>query len=155
MKMEKPKACAREKHGIAFSVEAMLAAMVLFVMILFSASLSSSISKPFRGVDQVAYVADGIADAGAKGGAWLYAGQPSPDDSQARALVQMAPPSVCVKAEIFNGTVSQATLLWAYSSCNATEGFPKSVSQRPFVRRANSTGMEFRVARVSAWPRAG
>lgn len=144
-------------HGIAFSIEAMLAAMMLFAMLVFSASLASSVAKPFQVVDQLSVAASGIAEAGAKNGAWLSAPPPSANDSAARALVGMLPPSICGSAEIYSGTVSPDALLWSYSQANCTfaDDYPREISVRPVVKRYNSSYMELWIVRVATRPSSG
>jgi hypothetical protein len=148
---------AAHMKGVAFSLEAMLSALVLFAIMLFGATMSRELSKPFTNFSQLRETSIGMAQMGANSGAWLLALPPTNDDSHARTLLSALPPSICARVEIFNGTTDPGNLLWAYAGANCTRaiGQERAIALWPMAKRDNASSSDFMIARVTAWPQSG
>ncbi len=142
-------------RGVVLSVEALLAALLLFGILLLAGTLLQPI-RPSPSPILEDYAQD-LLQAGAETGAWLGpAGNPA-NDSAARALVDGLPPALCAQAELYRNTTQAASLRWAYvrPGCGLAADTPVEQRWGPLVWRANGSYSIPYWVRVRAYPRGG
>jgi len=145
-------------RGFGFSIEAMLAAFVLFAILMFSANFNVISSEPYGISDPLKTSSEDIAAIGVKSGAWSDAMGPfSKNDARARELFDTLPQGICARVEIYHDTMGISNLSYSYASANCSGRIDdrRAQSFRPFVVRTNSSVQAFYIAKVTAWPRAG
>ena len=136
------------------SVEAMLAALLLFTGLLLASTLAAMSGDTH--LPLLRQYAQDITAAGVHSGAWLGPAASS-DDTQARALIDSLPAGLCAQAEVYAGDAPTGAPVWAYArgGCNQTIGTAWAQSWAAQVYRGNSTDYSFEWVRVRAYPREG
>lgn len=144
---------SRFSHGIAFSLEAGLAALLLFSAMLAALQLSAVSVRPIHQIDSLAIYSEGIAQAGVKGGAFASVVSSPANDTFTKALFSSLPNSTCARAEIFHDGIEPNNLSFAYSPSDCTSPGMGSQSSHSaaFVARQNSSSSKLYFVRISAW----
>ena len=152
-----------QARGVVFSVEALMAAMLLFAVLLLLSSLTGPIRAPKQAL--LEGYAQNILQIGAENGTWIKTsdatlGNDLRDDSDARALIESLPPSICAQVEVFYlDSLNQASWSYVRSGCGLRTDTP--VAQRMGMIYSRSL---FRVSpqpndhywvRVKTYPREG
>lgn len=140
-------------RGVVLSVEALLAALLLFGILLLVGTLLQPINPPASPL--LEDYAQSLLQAGAETGAWLGPAGNPPDDSAARALIEALPPALCAQAELYENTTDPASLRWSYvrSGCGLAADTPVEQRWGPVVWRANSSYSVPYWVRVLAYPK--
>ena len=141
------------RRGVVLSVEALLAALLLFGILLLAGTLLQPIRPP-PGTLLEDY-AQGLLQAGAETGAWLGPAAGTPNDSAARALVDGMPPALCAQVELYANTTSSASMRWSYvrPGCGLAADTPVEQRWGLVVWRANSSYSIPYWVRVRAYPK--
>jgi hypothetical protein len=140
-------------RGVVLSVEALLAALLLFGILLLAGTLLQPIRPPPSPL--LEDYAQDLLQAGAETGAWLGPAGNSPNDSAARALIEALPPALCAQAELYANNTSSASMRWAYvrSGCGLAADTPLEQRWGLVVWRANSSYSIPYWVRVRAYPK--
>lgn len=144
-----------KKKGVIISVEAMLAALLLFGSFLIAASLATASDEQPSGLPLLRLYTLDVSRLGADSGAWgTVLSDSLADDSKISALASHLPPSVCLQLEIYHNTTRSSDLAYSYvnSSCNRTVDTPQYQWWRALVRRGNSSSNEFYWVKTMTYP---
>ncbi len=146
--------CGPLKRGVVLSVEALLAALLLFTALLLAstlAAMSGGASLPL-----LRQYAHDVAAAGVHNGAWLGP-VASSNDAAARSLIDNLPAGLCVQAEVYAANAGTGTPIWSYArgGCNRTADTALAQAWAAQIYRGNSTNYSFEWVRVRAYPREG
>ena len=142
-------------RGVVLSVEALLAALLLFSTLLLTSTLagmSGDIHLPL-----LRQYAQDLATAGLQNGEWLGPISSTPNDSAARTLIENLPAGLCVQVDIFANNAAPSSLAWSYarSRCNTSVDTAYAQQLVGEVYRQNYTNYSFYLVRVRTYPREG
>ena len=145
------------RRGVVFSVEALMAAMLLFAVLLLLGSMTAPIHAPTQPL--LEEYAQNLLQIGAENGTWLKtsdAARPNErrDDSDARALVESLPPSICAQVEVFQGGNQLARANWSYVRAGCSLGTDTPVAQRIGMINSRAPYYYYWV-RIKTYPREG
>lgn len=104
------------RRGFVLSVEALMAAMLLFSTLLLASALLQPVRAPAG--PHLERWAQGLLRLGAENNTWMRAGDfasAGRNDTDARALVESLPAGVCAQVETYNGLLQPARLTWSYT----------------------------------------
>lgn len=151
-----PSAASHGPHrrGVVLSVEALLAALLLFTAMLLASTLASMAGQ--TSLPLLRQYAQDTAAAGMRNGAWLGPAASS-NDAAARALIDALPAGLCAQVESYAGGTGASSLGWSYvrGKCNQTIDTPLAQAWVAQVYRGNSTNYSFGWVRVRTMPREG
>ncbi len=141
------------KRGVVLSVEALLAALLLFTALLMASGLAAMSGDAH--LPLLRQYAHDLAAAGAQNGAWL--GWAASNDTAARALMEGLPAAICAQAEVYSVNPGNGTPVWSYtrSGCNQTIDTAWAQTWVAQVWRANSTNYSYEWVRVRTYAREG
>ncbi|MFH1306845.1 MAG: hypothetical protein ABIH83_04305 [Candidatus Micrarchaeota archaeon] len=153
---------AKLKKGIIMSVEALLAALVLFGMFLIMSTLISLQHDYQKYYPLLHSYSQDILLTGQKSGAFLQVIE-TENDSLIRNMADSLPPSVCAQIEIYGNVTgppygnatTPTNMYYSYTSQNCTADYltPKAVSYRTFALHRNSTLNSYYWIKAISYPR--
>jgi hypothetical protein len=140
-------------RGIVLSVEALLAAILLFEILLLAQALLNQITPPYS--SQLEDYVQGLVEVGVHTGSWLGPLYEIANDTSAKNLIDSLPPALCAQAELYENATNLSSLRWSYVRSGCSIGPDSKIEQRwaPLVFRANSTNSTLYWARVLVYPR--
>ncbi|MFH0927524.1 MAG: hypothetical protein V1822_02995 [Candidatus Micrarchaeota archaeon] len=135
---------AKLKKAFIFSIEALLAAVLLFGIFLLISDING-VPKTNSGTGKIlATYSEGLANSLDSSGAldrfFRYS-----DDSQIKNLIGYMPPSTCAKIEIYSDSPSIENLIYSYtpSECTMLWDTPAGLSIYSYANRTDSTTTGF------------
>ncbi len=142
------------RRGVVLSIEALLAALLLFTALLLASALagmSGDIHLPL-----LRQYAQDIASVGLQNGQWIRAAAGA-NDSSARNLIESLPAGLCVQVEVYANTPAPASLAWSYtrSRCAASVDTVFAQAWVGDVYRQNHTDYSYYLVRVRTYARDG
>jgi len=162
--MSSQKMRQRGRRGVVLSVEALMAATLLFAVLLLLNNLTAPISPP-KG-QMLENYAQSVLQMGAENNSWVRAVEVSmPSDKRndlgARQLIDSLPPSVCAQAEVYYGGNQMAFPNWSYvrSGCALRTDTPMAqrigmVYARPPLAPA-TRAYDYYWVKVKTYPKEG
>ena len=142
------------RRGVVLSVEALLAALLLFTALMLASTLAAMSGDTH--LPLLRGYAQDLAASGAQSGAWLGPDTTS-NDTAARALIDNLPAGLCAQADVYAGAPLAGAPVWSYvrGRCNQTADTALAQAWAAQVYRGNSTYYSFEWVRVRTYPREG
>lgn len=124
---------SKPQKGVILSLEALMAAMLLFATLLLLSSLVGPINPPKSTL--LDDYAQSVLQIGAENNSWVRAVEVSVqnekrNDSAARSLIESLPSSICAQAEIYYGGNQLSAPNWTYVRTGCFLRTDTPVSQR-------------------------
>lgn len=125
--------------AVIMSVEAVLAAAILFSMLLIASQLGSFEKDYYPQYSPLRDYSDGVIATAKKTGAFDAIILNS-DDDDLKSIVDSLPAAVCTQVEIYSSTPQITNLYYSYSPpCEAINDPPKGISYSAFAIRQGDT----------------
>lgn len=152
------------RKGVVLSVEALMAAMLLFSVLLLLSIMTEPIRAPTN--TMLEDYAQSVLQIGAESNSWTSAVEVSlpsnaRNDSSARALIESLPSSVCAQAEVYYGGNQLTDVNWSYvrSGCFLRTDTPVvqrmgMVYARPPIAPA-TRAYDYYWVKIKTYPREG
>ncbi len=145
----------RNKRGVVLSVEALLAAMLVFAFVMLSSTLTSAVREPY--ISPLGSYAQDILNAGARSGVWLAPLPPTLNDSTTRAFIESLPPSLCAQVEMRINDTTPQNLRYMYVRANCTLSAQMPIDQRwgMVMQRTDASNITPYWVLVRVYPKEG
>jgi hypothetical protein len=127
------------KRAVIMSVEAVLAAAILFSMLLIASQISEFKEDYNQNHIVLRDFSDGVLVSAKKSGA-LKSIISDSNDEKLIEIVNSLPEAVCTQVEIYSGSVAPANLAYSYTpQCEAVNDPPKDVAYTSFAIRSSDS----------------